>query len=373
MNRSIQLSILSLLFFCNQANTQNGNIGIGLTQPCSKLDVHGAINTDSVYKVNGKTLISTTQFGSIHIGENAGENMPFTNTSRNTYVGWRSGKSNTEGYSNSFFGSQSGEDNLANYNSFFGSNSGALNTSGSYNSYFGYSSGAKNTGAQMNSFFGYQSGNALAQTGSFNTIVGAMSGIRSFIGDHNTFIGYDVNPVSNTILNLDNSTAIGYQSRISASDQMRFGNGNITSIGGYVGWSNLSDGRFKKNIREDVPGLAFITRLKPVTYNLDLQKLDDHFYNNETTIKNMPYIESRNKKEKIVQTGFVAQEVEAAAKEVGYDFSGIDRPKNAGDNYSLRYAEFVVPLVKAVQEQQKMIEELEKQLLELKKQIAIQK
>ncbi|HEV8538733.1 MAG TPA: hypothetical protein VGR15_07395, partial [Bacteroidota bacterium] len=39
-----------------------------------------------------------------------------------------------------------------------------------------------------------------------------------------------------------------------------------------------------------------------------------------------------------------------AAKELGYDFSGVDAPKNEKDFYGLRYAEFVVPLVKAVQE-----------------------
>jgi hypothetical protein len=48
----------------------------------------------------------------------------------------------------------------------------------------------------------------------------------------------------------------------------------------------------------------------------------------------------------------------AAAKELGYDFSGVDKPKNEKDFYGLRYAAFVVPLVKAVQEQQQIIDEL---------------
>ncbi|MBP6091851.1 MAG: hypothetical protein KA521_11415, partial [Crocinitomicaceae bacterium] len=34
----------------------------------------------------------------------------------------------------------------------------------------------------------------------------------------------------------------------------------------------------------------------------------------------------------------------------GYDFSGVQKPQNANDTYAVRYAEFVVPLVKAVQE-----------------------
>ena len=78
-------------------------------------------------------------------------------------------------------------------------------------------------------------------------------------------------------------------------------------------------------------------------------------------------IKSRNEKSQIVYTGFVAQEVEQAAKEIGFDFSGVDAPKNANDFYGLRYAEFVVPLVKAVQEQQKIIEELTRRIEQLER------
>ena len=55
-------------------------------------------------------------------------------------------------------------------------------------------------------------------------------------------------------------------------------------------------------------------------------------------------------KGRIRYTGFLAQNVEAAAQAIKYDFSGVDAPKNENDHYGLRYAEFVVPLVKAVQE-----------------------
>ena len=49
-------------------------------------------------------------------------------------------------------------------------------------------------------------------------------------------------------------------------------------------------------------------------------------------------------------TGFLAQEVEQAAMASNYDFSGVQKPEDPNGLYSLRYAEFVVPLVKAVQE-----------------------
>ncbi len=58
-----------------------------------------------------------------------------------------------------------------------------------------------------------------------------------------------------------------------------------------------------------------------------------------------------NEQPKTYQTGFIAQEVEATAQKLGFDhFHGVDAPKNENDHYGLRYAEFVVPLVKSVQE-----------------------
>ena len=63
---------------------------------------------------------------------------------------------------------------------------------------------------------------------------------------------------------------------------------------------------------------------------------------------------AKQAKENMRYSGFVAQEVEKAAKELQYDFSGVDAPKNDKDFYGLRYADFVVPLVKAVQELSKM-------------------
>lgn len=52
--------------------------------------------------------------------------------------------------------------------------------------------------------------------------------------------------------------------------------------------------------------------------------------------------------------------VQRAAEESGYNFSGIDKPKNDKDTYDLRYAEFVVPIIKAIQEQQAMIKAQQK-------------
>ena len=71
--------------------------------------------------------------------------------------------------------------------------------------------------------------------------------------------------------------------------------------------------------------------------------------------------------ERIRQTGFIAQEVEQAANETNYNFNGVLKPQNDGDTYSVAYSQFVVPLVKAMQEQQKQLEELKKKMEEQQK------
>jgi hypothetical protein len=71
----------------------------------------------------------------------------------------------------------------------------------------------------------------------------------------------------------------------------------------------------------------------------------------------------------IRQSGFIAQEVEQAMKESGYDFNGLHKPVDENDNYSLALGQFVVPLVKAVQEQQAIIEQQEQRLRALEKKL----
>src|SRR5439155_4603107 len=110
----------------------------------------------------------------------------------------------------------------------------------------------------------------------------------------------------------------------------------------------------------------------PVTYNLDLEAADKILQRSTLRTRddkvaapdNKEDAAARKAKEQVVYTGFVAQEVEKAAKELNYDFSGVDAAKNDKDLYGLRYAEFVVPLVKAVQELSQKVEKLEAALAE---------
>ncbi|NND32786.1 MAG: tail fiber domain-containing protein, partial [Saprospiraceae bacterium] len=99
-----------------------------------------------------------------------------------------------------------------------------------------------------------------------------------------------------------------------------------------------------------VPGLSFILKLEPVTYNLDVSALSKALGENQGKELNEQMTKAIVEKENRIQTGFIAQDVEKIAKIIGYNFSGVDEAKNEKDMYGLRYAEFVVPLVKAVQE-----------------------
>ena len=159
-----------------------------------------------------------------------------------------------------------------------------------------------------------------------------------------------------TVVSGKNSIAIGNNSQVIADNEVYIGNPSTASIGGVVNWTAASDGRFKTGITENVPGLNFIDILRPVTYNFDAKKMQAF----QGVQPNKSMQSGLSEKEKQVYSGFVAQEVYEAAKSLGYDFSGVKVPLNPDkEMYGLRYAEFVVPLVKATQELHQKITEQE--------------
>lgn len=228
-----------------------------------------------------------------------------------------------------------------------------------------------NTG--LNTALGY---NAMFNnvSGNFNTALGANSG-SNCTASYNTYIGYgaDANSTGYT-----NSSAIGANATVTGNNTIIFGDANITSIGGATPWSNYSDKRIKKDIKANVPGLAFIKLLTPVTYHLNLDASDaiimrpENRDNNGNIIpKSQAQIKSRAEKEKKLQTGFLAQDVEKAAQSINYDFSGVEVPQNEKGLYGLRYSEFVVPLVKATQELSDIQDGLREEINNIKSKIEL--
>jgi hypothetical protein len=165
---------------------------------------------------------------------------------------------------------------------------------------------------------------------------------------------------------LNNATAIGADTYVNASNKVRIGNPSVTVIEGQVPFTTPSDGRFKFNIQENVKGLDFILKLRPVTYQFDVKKQNDFTRGVINPGQLGTYITSAGTDEatQMIRTGFIVQEVERAAKKSGYDFDGVKAPKTEKEYYSLSYSSFVVPLVKAVQEQQEIINTQQRKMAE---------
>ena len=293
--------------------------------------------------------------------------------SRNTATGWEALLTNTTGTSNAASGNQALMSNTTgDYNTAMGADCLENNSTGEQNTGTGVLALAANTTGNYNTAHG-MSALRDVKTGTHNAALGYYAGAY-FNTTQSTFVGAN----SGATAHVYNSTALGHEAVVTAPNQVRLGNTAVSSIGGQVGWTTLSDGRVKQNVKEDVPGLEFINKLHPITYTLDVSRIENRLISDrklafdrlgENHSRPEPSADeqrSREERGKFVYTGFVAQEVEEIAAKLNYNFSGIDAPKNKEDFYGLRYAEFVVPLVKAVQELSSENEELRTEMNELK-------
>ncbi|MCX6277412.1 MAG: tail fiber domain-containing protein [Bacteroidetes bacterium] len=357
-------------------NTASGSESLGLNTTGDNNTASGwqslNLNTtgNSNTAVGGSSLHNnTTGYENTAVGGNA---MFFNTTGyENTAVGMHALFSNTEGVLNTAVGWQSLYTNTSGgWNTATGYWALSFNTIGYRNTASGVRALTDNTTGNNNTAYGVD---ALSWNteGFQNTSFGAHSLVSNITGSYNTAVGYNTGPVYGYNYN---TTCIGIDAKALGDNMVRLGNIFVTSIGGYADWTNISDSRFKENVKEDVPGLSFITQLRPVTYQLNRDKINE--YTGVTESQNKLREKDPNlkfhtgDKYSQVTTGFIAQEVETAARKIGFDFSGVDAPKNENDYYGLRYAEFVVPLVKGMQEQQQMIIQLKQVNEELKQTVA---
>ena len=344
-----------------------GNVGIGTTNPNQQLEITG----------NFRLPASTATTGIIY---SAGNRYIHNYGTNNFFAGVGSGNFTLTGNTNVGIGvsaltaNTSGDLNTAiGYAALFSNTTGDQNTASGLQALYTNDIGIQNTAFGMNSLFSNTSGNINVACGFYalysvssglgNTAIGyyaGNSGTSITTGTYNTFLG---NSTSSDLATRTNSIAIGGFGNLAfgGDNRVRVGNSSMSSIGGQVGWTTISDVRTKTNVQENVPGLAFIKELRPVTYHYDTDKehelmwgkIDPTNWNGKYDIEKIPF------------SGFIAQEVEASANKIGYSFSGVDKPQDKGGLYGLRYAEFVVPLVKSVQELNTKNESLQNEISEL--------
>ena len=215
-----------------------------------------------------------------------------------------------------------------------------------YNNVFGY----WNVAAGQQSLFSNTSGYGNSANG-YQSLYGNTTGFN------NSGLGSFSNVSSGT---LSNATAIGYGASVNASNKVRLGNSSVTVVEGAS--YSTSDGRFKTNVKENAPGLDLIMQLKPVTYNFQYNKFSEFLKEHDPDKKFL------TQRESVKEMGFIAQDVESACRELGIEVSNILHvPESENDNYSLAYQNLVVPLVKAVQEQQQIINEQKAVIDDLKR------
>src|ERR1035437_6577576 len=300
---------------------------------------------------NGTQTLYSNTTGGDNIAIGYGALLSNTTADDNTAIGCSALGWNTTGGQNTATGFYALSDNITgNRNTADGVDVLRSNTIGSDNTGNGwevlfYSTGDRITaiGSQAlyysttgsdNTANGYQALNSNT-TGSFNTAVGSQALSNNSTGNNNTAIGNLARVLSP---GMNNATAIGSGAIVNASNKVRIGNTDVSVIEGQVAFTSASDLRLKKNIKDLATGLEFITKLRPVEYQM--RKGDDK-----------------------INYGFIAQDIE---KLVGTNNSLLTIGGDVDRILGLRYTDFIAPMVKAIQEQQVIIKEQQKEIDELK-------
>ncbi|MEP7168353.1 MAG: tail fiber domain-containing protein [Bacteroidota bacterium] len=334
-----------------ESNNGINNTAVG--SAALDLNTSGSNNVAVGYNSLSK---NTDRNNLVAIGANALYNngtgaSAFYHSTNNTAVGNNALYTNTIGDGNTATG----------YLGLFSNTEGFFNTSSGINALYYNSTGSDNSGFGTNSLYNNQ-------TGSSNVAIGTFSGVGGTGTNYNqcTFVGAD----SYTNVSRDNITMLGWgitNGQCTGNNQVLLGNTAVSQLRAPVtGITAYSDGRYKTNVKDDIRGLDFITKLNPVSYNVRPSELHKIWGTPDSISEKI----NHSQVETIRYTGFIAQEVEKAARESGYDFTGIDIPHNDHEAYALRYTEFIMPIVKAIKEQQSIIEKQNERIVTLEQQLS---
>ncbi len=211
----------------------NTNVGINSTTPGYKLDVSGGdVNTATTtagYRIAGNYVLRhNNNVNNILVGVGAGNS---TSGTYNTFVGGNAGFTNSTGSSCTFLGHVAGYSNTnAVRCTFLGDSAGYYNTTGRWNTFTGFVCGVKNVNGEANSFYGKHCGSENV-SGNQNSYFGNHAAIAMIDGHANVMMG------SNTAFyqqHGDSNTYVGANAAYGNSATIK---GN-TYVGGYAGYTN---------------------------------------------------------------------------------------------------------------------------------------
>ena len=311
------------------------------------IEADGEIFT--VQGLNASSLYVGVFAGNVTNSASAGYNVSLGNESsqsltigsRNTAVGYQSLKSNSSGNNNVAVGTEAleacsqGNSNTAvgskaaaaligtsTGNTSIGASSMLNSTASLYNTSVGSNSMVNTTGRD-NVAVGYNSLNSNT-TGAYNTVIGSNAGAGVSTGSGNVIIGGYTSAGSIPAFNVT-----GESNRIS------IGSTQITNAYVNVGWTIVSDERDKTNFSEVPHGLDFVSKLKPVSYQLRESR------DSENAVGNIKY-------------GFKAQDILVLEGDNPVIIDNENEDK-------LRYNEsnLIAVLVKSIQELEERIKTLE--------------
>lgn len=167
----------------------NDRLGVNTSSPAYPLDCAGDINTSTVYRIGGATVLRSTT-DSVFVGFNAGQNN--ATGQDNTFLGGSAGVQNTTGKCNTFVGHATGLSNTtADFNTCLGHNAGDANTTGFENTFLGSWAGSSSTTGSWNIFIGSGAG---GNSGTITSSIGI--GCNTVVtADHQLVVGGSWNPV----------------------------------------------------------------------------------------------------------------------------------------------------------------------------------
>ena len=193
-------------------------------------------------------------------------------------------------------------------------------------------------------------------TGYNNVAIGSRALYKNTTGSNNTALGYGA---LQTNTSYSSCTGLGCDALVTGSNQVQLGDSSVT-VYAQKAVQTRSDARDKVNIQDSNLGLEFILKLRPRSFQMNSREQ----YFAEKDKRDYTAQNDKSKAGKRPHYGLIAQEVKEVLDEMNVDFAGYqDHKVNGGEDVlSLGYTEFIAPMIKAIQQQQKIIEALQKKV-----------